>query len=146
LEEEFKGQSKTVRIDGNSIVIKFAVWAHGFKGEKRIPFSSITSVQFREPGFMTAGYIQFGVAGALESTGGLMAAAQDENSVLFDKKYLEGFQRLRKIVEQGCEAGRRAPAGKDSSVADELAKLVQLKSDGHLSDEEFQLLKAKLLS
>ena len=35
----------------------------GFKGEKTIPFSSISAIQFREPGMVLLGYIQFNVLG-----------------------------------------------------------------------------------
>jgi hypothetical protein len=142
-EAEFKGRSQTVRIEGDELVIKYAVWAHGFKGEKRIPFKSIASVQFREPGFMTVGYIQFGIVGAIEAGGGLMNATQDENSVVFEKRDLEAFTRLRQMVE--CHSADARKTTNAASAADEIAKLAELRAAGHLTDAEFQTLKAKLI-
>ena len=57
----------------------------GLKGEKRISYSSIRSVQFKEAGF-TTGYIQFGIAGGIENRGGVWDATTDENTVLFTKE------------------------------------------------------------
>lgn len=142
-ETEFKGRSQTVGIDGDALVIKYAVWAHGFKGEKRIPFRSIASVQFREPGFMTVGYIQFGIVGGIEASGGLMNATQDENSVVFEKRDLEAFTRLRDIVEGRLMDARKPPS--TASTADEIVKLAALRAAGDLTDAEFQTLKGKLM-
>jgi hypothetical protein len=57
-----------------------AFLAHGLSGEKSIPFSSITAVQFKKAGF-TNGYIQLSVAGGVES--GVWDATTDENTVMF---------------------------------------------------------------
>jgi len=141
----FKGNTKTIRLAADGIAIKAASWAHGFKGEKMVPFRSITTVQFKEPGWMTAGYIQFGVLGGIESGGGLAAAVNDENSVLFDKPELEAFKELRQIVEARCGAAAQ-PVAAPSSVADELKKLAELLSQGILSQAEFEAQKAKLLT
>jgi predicted Zn-dependent peptidase len=140
----FKGNTKAIRLASDGIVIKAASWAHGFKGEKMVPFRSITTVQFKEPGWMTAGYIQFGILGGIESSGGLAAAVNDENSVLFDKAELEAFKQLRQIVEAHCGAVAQ-PTVAQSSVADELKKLAELLSQGVLTQAEFDAQKAKLL-
>lgn len=121
---------------------------HGLKGDKRIPYESITSVQFKEPG-LTTGYIQFGVAGGKESRAGVGAAVKDENTVLFVKKALPQFRELRDIVERRSVSARRgesrgAPA--PSSVAGELKALADLRDSGVLTESEFADQKAKLLS
>jgi hypothetical protein len=144
-ETEFKGRSQTVRVENDALVIKYAAWAHGFKGEKRIPFSSIASVQFREPGFMTIGYIQLGIVGALEAGGGLMNAMHDENTVAFEKRDLEAFKRLRDMVERRSADARKPAIAPSSSTADEIAKLAELRAAGVLTEEEFQTLKGKLI-
>ena len=92
---------------------------------------------------MTVGYIQFGIVGAIEAGGGLMNATQDENSVIFEKRDLEAFKRLRDIVERRTEETRKPPSS--ASAADEIAKLAELRAAGHLTDAEFQTLKSKLL-
>lgn len=124
---------------------------HGLKGEKRIPYSSITSVQFKEPG-MTTGYIQFGIAGGVESRGGVMAATQDENTVLFTAKAKDDFRRLRDLVERrssDARNGTRIPAAFTSvpivNVGEELTRLADLRDRGVLTDGEFEAQKIRLL-
>ena len=122
---------------------------HGLKGEKRIPYSSITSVQFKEPG-MTTGYIQFGVAGGKESRGGVGAAVKDENTVLFNSKVKSEFRQLRDFIEHKSVAARRSPAAQAAPAAlnltAELTALADLRDRGVLSDEEFAEQKARLLA
>ncbi|WCM29210.1 DUF4429 domain-containing protein [Sphingomonas sp. QA11] len=121
---------------------------HGLKGEKRIPYASITSIQFKEPG-LTTGYIQFGVAGGVEGRGGVMNAVKDENSVVFVKKVLADFRELRDEVEKRSAVARGSGArgGREStgSIADELNKLADLRDRGILSGAEFDKQKAVLL-
>ena len=120
----------------------------GLKGEKRIPYSSITSVQFKAAG-LTNGYIQFGVAGGLESRGGVFAATSDENTVMFRRKAGDQFLHLRDIVEQRAERARHGgqqnitPA--ISPIA-ELTQLAELHRQGILTDDEFSRQKARLLA
>lgn len=121
---------------------------HGLKGDKRIPYESITSVQFKEAGF-TTGYIQFGVAGGKESRAGVSAAVKDENTVLFIKKTAPTFRELRDLVEQRSIAARRGPipaASSSNGIADELKALAELRSVGILTEDEFQQQKTKMLS
>jgi hypothetical protein len=121
----------------------------GLKGEKRIPYASIMSVQFKEAGF-TTGYIQFGVGGGIESRGGVWDATTDENTVLFTKAAAEDFRRLRDIVEDRSAAARGGRSAQPqtaapSNVAEELGRLADLKERGVLTDEEFNAQKARLL-
>lgn len=68
----------------------------GFKGEKTIPFSSISAVQFREPGAIILGYIQFSIMGAPESSN----PAADENTVNFTKGQQQSdFSRLKELMD-----------------------------------------------
>lgn len=118
---------------------------HGLKGEKRIPYSSLTSIQFKDAGW-TTGYIQFGVRGGSESRGGVMDAVKDENTVLFTKKAQADFERLRSIVESRMSSAGAPVAAAPASLADELSKLAALRDQGILSDDEFTTMKARLLS
>ena len=81
-----KGRGVTLTVGETDLVLKYAVWAHGFKGSKSIPYKSITSVQFRAAGGMLIGFIQFGILGGIENTAGMASAVFDENSVPFEKK------------------------------------------------------------
>jgi hypothetical protein len=121
----------------------------GLKGEKRIPYSSITSVQFKEAGF-TTGYIQFGLAGGIESRRGVWDATTDENTILFTKEASSEFHRLRDIVEERAAAARGGHASSHlpsspSNVSEELSRLADLRDRGVLTDAEFAEQKAHLL-
>ena len=121
----------------------------GLKGEKRIPFASITSVQFKEPG-ITTGYIQSGVLGGRESRGGVLDATQDENTVLFLKKAASDFRELRDIVERRALTARNGDSSvstpvPSANVGEELTKFADLRDRGVLSEKEFTEQKDRLL-
>ena len=138
--QTLKGSTKSILVEDDAITISYRALYHGFQGDKRIPYKSITAVQFMEAGGWLAGYIQFSIQGAMEWRG---PVNQDENAVQFDKKDGQAFQALRDYV-QGKLAQRDAPAP-SASVADELSKLSHLRDQGILTDDEFAAEKAKLL-
>lgn len=135
-----KGQTKTLTIEKDAVTFAYRVLYHGFKGDKRIPFSSITAVQFREPGNWIAGYIQFSIKGSVEWMG---QVNQDENAAQFDTSELADFIALRDLVQERI-AAHSSPM-QQISAADELAKLAALRDQGILTDEEFVKQKTKLL-
>ena len=117
---------------------------HGLQGTKTIPFRSITAIQFKEAGMMS-GYLQFTLVGGRESTGGVLAAAEDENSFMF-----RGQNKLMKDIKDYIEQQRtiaHAPVATASSgsIADEIAKLKSLHDEGVLTAVEFEKAKARLL-
>jgi len=118
----------------------------GFKGIKTIPFTSITAVKHKRAGF-TAGYLQFTLPGGIESRGGLLAAAEDENTFVFKNSENEVIEEIKVFIEQKTSEAknRGAAANASTSPADELLKLAKLKEQGLLSDEEFSKAKQKIL-
>ena len=112
----------------------------GLKGEKTIPFESITTVQFKRPGALTSGYIQFGLLGGNESRSGLIDATKDENTVMFVKKAIEDADFIRGYIEQ-----TKATKTNPQSGLDELRKLKGLLDDGIINSQEFELQKKKIL-
>lgn len=118
---------------------------HGLKGEKRIPISSISSVQFKKPGAMTNGYIQFSLSGGRESGRGLMDATKDENSVMFTSAQVKSFEAIRDFIEERLGGGQAPQQAATPDLADQLTKLANLRDQGILTDDEFQAQKAKLL-
>ena len=120
----------------------------GLQGKKDIPFSSITSVQLKEAG-VTTGYLQFGVVGGNENTGGALGAVYDENSFAFGGLFQDNETRNRKANEIAefirQKLGRSAAPQPTASMGDELSKLVDLKEKGMLTNEEFTAAKSKLL-
>ncbi len=117
----------------------------GLKGTKTIPFTSITAIQHKKAG-LTAGYLQFTLPGGNESRGGLLSAVWDENTFVYDaENTLMG--EIKTYLERKIQESRSAKAGSatQSSAADELLKLVKLKEQGVLSEEEFMRAKHKIL-
>src|SRR3546814_7305427 len=88
--QTLKGQTKSITVHDDAVTIAYRALYHGFKGDKRIPLSSITAIQFREPGSWIAGYIQFSIRGGIEWTGQIN---QDENALQFDGKEADAFRR-----------------------------------------------------
>lgn len=149
--QEFDGLiNGSIELTDTQIVIRrkgvLGFLTQGLKGEKRIPFASVTSVQFKNAG-LTNGYIQFGVAGGKESTGGVFAATSDENTVMFKRKVQDRFEQLRDTVERNAERARGGGHSSAPSVSPiaELAQLAELHKQGVLTDAEFATQKARLL-
>ena len=120
---------------------------HGFAGTKSIPIASIQAVQFKEPGTITVGFIQFSILGGIESKKGLLDAMSDENTVRFFDEQLETARKIKEYIES-CILARNAPQSAPQpqvSAADEVIKYKQLLDMGAISQEEFDTLKKKLL-
>jgi len=73
--------------------------AVGEKGDKVIPISNITSIQFKKAGFVN-GYIQFTYPGCEEAKGGIFQSIQDENSVAFGAEHEEAFVKIKDVIER----------------------------------------------
>jgi hypothetical protein len=138
--ETLKGKFNAILVEEEALTISYKALYFGFKGDKRIPYASITSIQFREPGTWLAGYLQFSIKGGIEWQG---AVNQDENAIIFDAPG-DDFRALRDFVQGKLEAPSTAESV--TSVADELSKLAKLRDQGILTDEEFAAQKAKLLA
>ncbi|WP_459194627.1 NINE protein [Halosimplex sp. J119] len=108
---------------------------HGFKGDKDIPYESITSIQLRKPSSVTRGYIQFGQSGYSESDDGLMDATSDENTVLFDKESLSEFEELRAKVRELKNGDVEESTG---SMDEAMEKLRNRYAEGEIDEEEFE--------
>lgn len=122
--------------------------AKGAVGAQEIRLRNITGVQLKKPG-MTKGYIQFQASGHLNHQRGILGAMQDELSVaIANAKQYEKFLELKRRVDQMIDESH-APQQVEAtqlSVADELGKLVSLKEQGILTEEEFDHQKSKLLA
>lgn len=101
-----KGHNGAIHFDGKFVTIERTgalARASVGKGEKRIPVKSITAVQWKPPGMLTNGYIEFTVAGGNEARSragaATVQAATNENAVLVTKKQADAFTALRRAVE-----------------------------------------------
>jgi hypothetical protein len=102
-----KGHNGTVNFDGKFVTIErsgFLARATVGKGEKRIPVKSMHAVQWKPPGWMMNGYIEFTVAGGNEARshfGSATAkATENENAVLVTRKQASAFDELRRAVDE----------------------------------------------
>ena len=68
---------------------------HGVGGEKSIPLSSITSVQFSDAGFFQAGFIRLSVIGETKPP----RKERDPHKILFNGKNANAFRLLRDAVQ-----------------------------------------------
>lgn len=115
-----KGHNGTVTFDGRFVIITregvLARMTMG-KGEKKIPLRSLAAVQWKEPGSLVNGYIQFTISGGREvnKTKGsrTIAAGQDENSVIVIKQHAAEMRAVKDAIEDalaGPEPAAYAPA------------------------------------
>jgi len=145
MEKEYKGSNGTVILKENHLIIKrgvkgFLLGGMMLRGDKTIPYSSIVAVQLKKAG-MTAGYIQFTLAGGSEAKAGLLQSAYDENTVNFFSNK-NGFAELKEIVE-----GKIGKVNTDQSHSslNDIEKLAELKSKGIITEKEFEQKKKQLL-
>jgi hypothetical protein len=122
--------------------------AHGFKGDKDVLLSAITSIQLKNANLITNGYIQFGFSGSLESKDGLTDAVSDENTIMFTRGQQAAFMAAKTQIENLIHTSKQPAQSQTttSSQTDELIKLAKLREQGVLSDDEFQQMKQKILT
>ena len=111
---------------------------------KAAAHSQIAAVQWKPAGWAWNGFIQFTVPGGNKQA---TRAAKDENSVMFTKKQMPEFERLRAAIDEAI-VRQHAPQAADSSegsITDELTKLAALRDQGVITDADFEAGKAKVL-
>lgn len=106
-----KGHNGTVTFDGTFVTITrrgaLARLTVG-KGEKRFPVRNITSVQWKPPGAMVNGYIEFSLGGGNEARSAFgrqsIDASRNENAVMVTRRQRDDFLALREAVETAMAA------------------------------------------
>ncbi len=120
----------------------------GAKGNKEIQIRKISSIQYKLPGIMFAGYIQFTFDGGAETKKALTDAVSDENTVMFRPQAQHEFDRAKKLIEELMEEAHR-PAMQQvvqhRSPLDEIEHLARLRDAGIVTEQEFLLKKKELL-
>lgn len=120
----------------------------GTLGEKRINFTDLTSVQFREPSGMTVGFIQFAYPGSIESKGGLMDMLKDENSIPIKSTMVAQAKEIVQYIEarkNELKSAQPRTVLQQASAADELKKFKELLDLDVISQDEFDAKKKQLL-
>jgi hypothetical protein len=145
--EFFKGHGGSIELSATTVTIKrkgvLAFVTQGLKGDKEIPISLLTALQFKSAGMFTNGYIQFSFQGGSEAKGGAFQAASDENTVLFTKDQQPAFEALRGKLQPLI--GQVSAPVVQKSYLDDLERLASLRSSGILTEEEFQAKKKQIL-
>ncbi|MCP1324639.1 DUF4429 domain-containing protein [Bacillus sp. S0628] len=147
---EFKGAGKTiVKIEGNFIRLKrkgaLNFLNHGLDGEKTIDINNMTGIQIKKANFFTNGYIQFIFMGSQESKRGVMAAATDENTVMFTKREQKMAEEIKEYIESILVNKSKTQVAASVSGADEILKYKELLDQGVITEEEFRAKKKQLL-
>ena len=147
--QKFEGSGATLEVYPTKIVIKrhglLSFLTQGSKGDKEIFIKNITAIQLKEPGF-TKGFIQFSLSGESASKGGAFDAVKDENSIMIGTMPVyKTFVAAKNLIESHIQGQNKPQVQQPVSIADELSKLVELKKEGFLTEEEFQEQKRKLL-
>ena len=147
---EFKGAGKTiVKIEGNFIRLKrkgaLNFLNHGLDGEKTIDINNMTGIQIKKANFFTNGYIQFIFMGSQESKRGVMAAATDENTVMFTKREQKMAEEIKEYIESILVNKSKTQVAASVSGADEILKYKELLDQGIITEEDFQAKKKQLL-
>jgi hypothetical protein len=110
-------------------------------GAKSIPFASITSVAYTPAGIAKGGKLQFTVVGSTV----LLENVFQYRGGFGCKKDNALIEKIKDHIE--ARMGPKSAPGKEGAgLADEIAKLAQLRDDGILSEEEFTKAKQQLLS
>jgi hypothetical protein len=118
----------------------------GKRGSQMIPFSSITAIHYRKPGFFSPGHIKFIVPGVGKHPRFSLQPGE-ENDLMFYKKASATIIEIKKYVESKIfELRQPASASSSNAFVNELMKLADLKNQGLLSDDEFNAAKARLLA
>ncbi|HUW38091.1 MAG TPA: SHOCT domain-containing protein [Rhodocyclaceae bacterium] len=120
--------------------------AAGLNGDRAIPISTITAIQLKLGGWMP-GYILFSYAGSKPFNGGLIDATQDPDAFIFNKALNGEIQSFKEKVELAMRASKQpnSSGSASQSLSDELRKLVALKDEGALTQDEFTAAKKRLL-
>ncbi|MCC3280719.1 DUF4429 domain-containing protein [Arthrobacter sp. zg-Y40] len=126
------------------------------KGVKRIPITSISSIQVKPSGALVSGFIQFSLPGGTEmrSQFGRQStdAAGDENSMMIygnEPDFLalrDAIETAQRELHQPRVVQTAPDAAQPDDVFAQLEKLGKLRDAGILTNEEFEAKKADLLA
>ena len=147
---ELKGVNGQLYVNDDHIVIErkgaLSLLSQGLKGKKEIPISNITAIQVKPATGWTNGYIQFSILGGVECGGGLFAATEDENAVVFAKKGNDIAEEIKAFMQERIRPTEtNSGATNQLSAADEIVKFKQLLDSGIITEDEFNAKKEQLL-
>ena len=137
-------------------------------GARKIPYASITAVEFKEAGQRMSGYLKFTILGSPERSGGgffitgFFQAMWDPNAFLFgsiegskslkdvfkksDGTFNKKMKEIKSYIEQQIERQPQAHKPDSNDNLDRLRRLATLRDDGIITEKEFQEHKNKILN
>ena len=126
----------------------------GTKGKKIIYYSDISSVEFKNCGW-THGFFEFTFPGGIDSPGGAISGADNDNRFTFGKVTIGAAKKMAKEMEpinnfiqkkiNEYKNKSRAQVVQQTSNADEILKYKNLLDEGIISKSEFEEKKKQLL-
>ncbi|EEG10299.1 DUF4429 domain-containing protein [Pseudogulbenkiania ferrooxidans] len=98
------GVNGQLELAGDLLLIKregFLAKAAFFgKGEKAVKVDALSSIEFKQAGWLSNGFIHFVFSGSKTLDGNIDAAGKNENAVIFNKKQQADFQALHSELLQ----------------------------------------------
>lgn len=123
---------------------KRAVKIYGIEEERSIPMEVIKGVKFRAWTLMVRGYLQFNIEGNIDTQGGFVAAASDENTIFFTKEGNETAKKIKNYIEEIIVKSTKYDDGNGS--INELKRFKELFDEGIITKEEFEAKKKQILN
>lgn len=118
----------------------------GLSGNKTIRLKQVTSLQLKLGTNLTNGYLQLGLLGDSSHRQGLFNATQDENTIMFSKKYNDDMQELHDYIDNYSENPIENETPQAKSVTEELKEYKELLDMEIITQEEFEAKKKELLN
>lgn len=119
----------------------------GDNGGKRINYSDITAIQFKQPNGSADGYIQFAYPGSSENKVGMSGAFTDENTIMVSPWNFEEAKTIVQFIEERRKNSKNSSnvVVNNVSAAEELKKFKELLDMGIITQEEFDAKKKQIL-
>ncbi|PBQ22283.1 hypothetical protein CCL08_00485 [Pseudomonas congelans] len=151
-----KGSNGEITFTGSEVLIRRTGLLGGLrqfsgmgKGNKDIPISAISAIRLEPASLLNKAFFQVIHAGDLAFRGGSTNIAKDDNSVFFGKGSNADFEQIKKMILEAVAASHQPAKTSSASTEDipaMLKKLSDLKDQGVLTEDEFLIKKADLLS
>lgn len=133
-----KSSSGSLEVYDNKIIIK------NFLSETvEVYLHSISGIEFNPGNFFIPGFIQIKSNGA--TSNGLKQVLLRQHKVNFNSLTREGFIKAKGIIESLVEKQNASSPNTKLGLSEEIEKLSLLKKSGEITEDEFTLLKRKLL-
>jgi hypothetical protein len=128
--------------------------SRGLAGDKTIYYRDITSIQFKEAGWM-AGFMEFTFPGSNDRTGGPIRGAKNENRFTFGMPTIGAAKELnnkvlvaKEYIDKRINEVKRPQSNNDlaNSAADELIKIKTLLDNNAINQDEYIKMKEIIIS